>query len=313
MIYTLTTIFSFIIFVLIIPLLCSFFLIKIKYKSIIHFLLAIISFTLYSYLLYSTFPWGLYLLYMKYIYISIIFIIAIFVFLKSKAFILNFRIHNKHSHLSSLIFLSILNIVLFALLIDYYYIRNNKGNYINLTFPLHGSNYYILDGGNSIISNQHNYLKFQHYAIDIVKLNKYSSHSSGLFSYNNTNSEIFGNTIYSPCNGIVIDFMNTIPDNNYGFPNKNAPAGNYVLLKTDLYYVLLAHFKINSIIVHKNQKVFSGEKLGEVGNSGNSIFPHLHIHAVSNINSNLLFSGNSISISFNNTFLKRNDIVNNIP
>jgi len=274
--------------------------------------LAIISFAVYSYLLYSSFPWGLFLLYLKYIYTTIFFIITIFALWKLKGLLFNLPLY-KYSNLSHLIFLSILNIAIFALLIDYINIRYYKGNCINLSFPLHGSNYYIIDGGSSIIANQHNYLKFQHYGIDIVKLNKYYSHASGLLGHNNNYSEIFGNTIYSPCNGIVVDLMNTIPDNIYGIPNKKNPAGNYILIKSDLYYVLLAHFKLNSIIVRKDQKVFSNEKLGEVGNSGNSIFPHLHIHTVSNINSNLLFSGNSIPILFNNTFLIRNDIINNFP
>ena len=43
--------------------------------------------------------------------------------------------------------------------------------------------------------------------------------------------------------------------------------------------VLLAHLKQHSVPVEPGQTVTVGQKLGEVGNTGNTSEPHLHIHA----------------------------------
>lgn len=55
-------------------------------------------------------------------------------------------------------------------------------------------------------------------------------------------------------------------------------AGNNVVVKTVHGYLFLAHFKKNSINVEVGEEVSIGQKLGQVGNSGNSTSPHLHIH-----------------------------------
>lgn len=56
-------------------------------------------------------------------------------------------------------------------------------------------------------------------------------------------------------------------------------AGNYVMIKSDSnYIVFLAHLKNNSILVRQGQRVEEGERIGLVGNSGNSTAPHLHIN-----------------------------------
>jgi hypothetical protein len=55
-------------------------------------------------------------------------------------------------------------------------------------------------------------------------------------------------------------------------------AGNNVVIKTEHGYLFLAHFQKDSIQVDIGDFVLVGQKLGLVGNSGNSTMPHLHIH-----------------------------------
>ena len=43
--------------------------------------------------------------------------------------------------------------------------------------------------------------------------------------------------------------------------------------------VILAHLKQGSVAVTAGMKVNTGDVLGQVGNSGNTSQPHLHIHA----------------------------------
>lgn len=57
-------------------------------------------------------------------------------------------------------------------------------------------------------------------------------------------------------------------------------AGNFVLLRhyglLSGYYTLYGHMRSGSVAVVTGQKVKKGEKLGEVGNSGDALVPHLH-------------------------------------
>lgn len=66
-----------------------------------------------------------------------------------------------------------------------------------------------------------------------------------------------------------------------GFPF-SAYGGNYVLLKCDGVHVLLAHLRRGSIRVNPTDIVRAGDQLGEVGNSGSSLQPHLHLQIMEN-------------------------------
>src|SRR5690606_5242583 len=58
--------------------------------------------------------------------------------------------------------------------------------------------------------------------------------------------------------------------------------GNYVILKVSQngknYYVLYAHLQPGSIRVKAGDKVKQGQVIGNLGNTGNSSAPHLHMH-----------------------------------
>ncbi len=56
-------------------------------------------------------------------------------------------------------------------------------------------------------------------------------------------------------------------------------VGNYIMIKAKKgYIVFLAHLKKESIKVEEGQFVKFGDMIGNVGNSGNSTAPHLHIN-----------------------------------
>jgi len=56
-------------------------------------------------------------------------------------------------------------------------------------------------------------------------------------------------------------------------------AGNYVMIETEeKYIVFLAHLKEESVLVDKGQTIELGEQIGNVGNSGSSTAPHLHLN-----------------------------------
>ncbi len=55
--------------------------------------------------------------------------------------------------------------------------------------------------------------------------------------------------------------------------------GNHVILRCADAEIVLAHMRQGSVIVAPGDTVTVGERLGQVGNSGASTEPHLHIHA----------------------------------
>jgi len=54
--------------------------------------------------------------------------------------------------------------------------------------------------------------------------------------------------------------------------------GNYIILKGDDCYALLAHARNGSVRVNNGDRVSTGQQLAEIGHSGNSTAPHLHFH-----------------------------------
>jgi hypothetical protein len=65
-------------------------------------------------------------------------------------------------------------------------------------------------------------------------------------------------------------------------------AGNYVIIESEGSYIFLAHLRKGSLMIASDQTVSQGQQLARVGNSGNSMAPHLHLQV--NDGANLLDS-----------------------
>ena len=86
-------------------------------------------------------------------------------------------------------------------------------------------------------------------------------------------------------------------------------AGNHVLLRCQQADVLLGHFKTGSLKVAVGDLVTVGVGIAEVGNSGNTGEPHLHIHAQQAGTVSEPFSGNPLPIHLEGRFLVRSDCI----
>ena len=94
-------------------------------------------------------------------------------------------------------------------------------------------------------------------------------------------STVFGKPAIAVADGTVVSAIDGRPEQTPGkFPTDislDAADGNHVIL--DLghgHYALYAHLPPGSLKVHTNDRVKRGQALGLVGNTGNSVAPHLH-------------------------------------
>lgn len=97
----------------------------------------------------------------------------------------------------------------------------------------------------------------------------------------------YGAAIYAPGDGVVVEARGDLPENDFRggrivaaqVPEGADPQGlgNHVLIDHgNGEFSLLLHMKQGSVGVKPGQRVRQGERLGQVGFSGDAIFPHLH-------------------------------------
>jgi hypothetical protein len=183
------------------------------------------------------------------------------------------------------------------------------GSSIDLSFPLKNGVYYVAHGGNSPIINYHNTHPTQRYALDIMKLNVLGARANGLYPRSLTDYAIFGETLYSPCDGTIANLVNDLPNLVPGESDRKNLAGNHILLKCKGADILMAHLLKGSITSQVGSLVKSGDAIAKIGNSGNTGEPHLHIHARKANTGKSILDGEGLPITFDGKFLVRNSLL----
>lgn len=123
----------------------------------------------------------------------------------------------------------------------------------------------------------------QRYAIDWEQIDE-----SGRFSRGDTSDPesyvIYGKQALAATNGTVVLVIDGLEEQVPGEqPGTSIPLdeaeGNAVVVDIgDGLYAMYAHLQPGSILVAEGDEVSRGQPLGLVGNTGNSIAPHLHFH-----------------------------------
>jgi murein DD-endopeptidase MepM/ murein hydrolase activator NlpD len=91
---------------------------------------------------------------------------------------------------------------------------------------------------------------------------------------------IWRSPVYAPAAGIVDGIRSSVADNPLGVSNFADQWGNYVLIRLDRGgWAMLAHLRMGTVAVTNGSRVETGTYVGEVGNSGRSPVPHLHLQA----------------------------------
>ena len=120
----------------------------------------------------------------------------------------------------------------------------------------------------------------QRYAVDWEQMDAgghiYTGPREKLESY-----AIFGQPVLAVANALVVSVIDGQPEQTPGsYPTNialDAADGNSIILDLgEKRYALYAHLQPGSIKVHGGEKVHLGQVLALVGDTGNSIVPHLH-------------------------------------
>lgn len=149
-----------------------------------------------------------------------------------------------------------------------------------LAFPLAGGRFVVVQGGQRTLLNHHHPHPSQRFAADIVAISAAGFRAPGLQPDQASRYTVYGLEVRSPCAGTVKALRDGLPDLAPPERDRTHAAGNHVLLDCEGTHVELAHLQRGSIVVRVGQHLATGQRIGRVGNSGNTSEPHLHIHAV---------------------------------
>jgi hypothetical protein len=186
--------------------------------------------------------------------------------------------------------------------------RVAPGETIDLDFPLEPGSYAVIQGGNSVALNPfHRWFPSSKHAIDIVRLNAVGNRARGLAPASLRDYETFDTAVRSPCTGTVERLQDDVTDHEPGPMDWEHPAGNHVVLRCGGVRVVLAHLRRGSIVLSRDEHIYSGRLVGRIGNSGSTREPHLHIAAMSAEGDESTVAG--LAVTLGGRYLRMNDVV----
>jgi len=146
-----------------------------------------------------------------------------------------------------------------------------------LSLPFKGR-WLVFWGGDTKELNQHHDEPAQRFAFDFqgVDENGRTHRDDGV---KNGDYFCFGREIYAPADGVILEAIDGVRDNQPGVMNPYSLVGNCVVVQHRTNEIsVLAHLQRGSLAVKAGDLVKRGQLLGRCGNSGNSSEPHLHYH-----------------------------------
>lgn len=146
---------------------------------------------------------------------------------------------------------------------------------VMLHFPM-GGTWIVGQGGPSRLTNHHNRIPAQRYAVDLTKAGQDGRSCQSRADV--ARCHAWGELVMAPTDGVVMAALDGNHDNPVGRWTFLDPRGNHVVIRrADGTMVLLAHLQRGSVRVRVGDVVRTGQPLGRVGNSGRSSEPHLHL------------------------------------
>jgi murein DD-endopeptidase MepM/ murein hydrolase activator NlpD len=193
------------------------------------------------------------------------------------------------------------------------------GEMFDLAAPLdRGAGYCVVSGGAAPLLNFHyetlapgkHTFRGQSYGVDFVACGPFGQRTTVEYWLHPSPRSpvayrIFGAEVRAPCAGEVVAAHDGMADQEAGVIDRARMAGNHVVLRCDGHDVLLAHLRQGSVAVSLGQRVEIGARLGEVGNTGASDEPHLHVSVQRGVDQRPSFGGAPMHITFDGAFVAR--------
>ena len=186
----------------------------------------------------------------------------------------------------------------------------------DLAMPLGPGRYLVVNGGSAPLLNAHlatregplsALWRGQSHAVDIIGIDRFGRDSDGLAPADPRRYIIYGAPVLAPCDGRVALATDGNPDMPVPRRDREHMIGNAVMLACGDVHVLLAHLARGSVAVSPGDAVAAGDRLGRVGNSGNTVAPHLHLHAQRGMPPGAPIAGDPFWFTVGGRFLTRND------
>jgi murein DD-endopeptidase MepM/ murein hydrolase activator NlpD len=141
--------------------------------------------------------------------------------------------------------------------------------------PLAGE-WAMLAGGRSALISHHYPTPIVSNAVDFVRLDEEGRGHDG----DRMREQAwygFGEPVLSPADGTVVSVSDVHPDEPVGNTGQKPSYGNHILLDIGGgHYAVLAHLQQGSARVSQGERVRLGQQIAAVGDSGDSLVPHLH-------------------------------------
>ncbi len=190
---------------------------------------------------------------------------------------------------------------------------------VDIANPFGPGRYLVGHGGSNALVNGHMRTldttverfrpwRGQSYAVDFFGLGPLGLRARGWRPPDPSAYAIFGAQLRAPCDGTVVAAEGNRPDVEVPQEDTVNRLGNYVMLRCGAAEIVLAHMRHGSVTVGQGETVAAGDRLGEVGNSGASTEPHLHIHAQRPaVDGAPPISGKPLALRIDGRFLVRGD------
>jgi hypothetical protein len=189
---------------------------------------------------------------------------------------------------------------------------------VSLAWPLQGERLLVANAGNDLLINAHlasalsadpRFIPWRgnRWAVDFVAIDALGLRAHGLMPVDPASYRIFGMPVLAPCSGTVVVAADGLPDMPVPEYDRAHLAGNHVMLACEGAHIALAHFRQGSVRVQVGDTVQAGQQIAEVGNSGGSNEPHLHLHAQRPGAAGAPMGGDPVPMLLDGRFLVRGD------
>jgi hypothetical protein len=198
--------------------------------------------------------------------------------------------------------------------------RVAPANAVDISFPMRGGRYLIINGGSServnghLMTLQDRYAAWrgESYAVDLIRIDElgFRTRRRQLLAFPKGPADYlsFGEPVYAPCAGLVQATMDDRVDMRVPMRDREYLEGNFVRLQCGKLIVFLGHFRRGGVVAEAGSLVTEGALLGYVGNSGNTDEPHLHVHIQRPGSVTAPLSGDPVHLTFGGRFPVRNMI-----